>query len=144
MRHLTNQISDCGLSRQMVRGQRGAALLLLLLMLVIASTYIMVTRLQVNASAAERAQHDALVLAQARDALIGYAAKDSNRPGELPCPDFNNDGQILITDDYSGSNCKTLVGWLPWKTLGLPDLHDSSGERLWYALSDDFHANSSA
>jgi hypothetical protein len=29
---------------------------------------------------------------------------------------------------------------LPWKQLGLPDLRDGRGERLWYALSDNFHA----
>jgi hypothetical protein len=28
------------------------------------------------------------------------------------------------------------VGRLPWKTLGLPDLRDAAGERLWYAISD--------
>ena len=144
MRLFTNRISDSGPRRHVPRGQHGAALLLLMLILVIASTYIMVTRLQANASAATRAQRDALVLAEARDALIGYAAKDPNRPGELPCPDFNNDGQITITDDYSGSNCKALVGRLPWKSLGLPDLRDSSGEHLWYALSDSFHAGDSS
>ena len=125
-------------------GQRGAALLLLLLLLVVGSAYLMVSRLEVNTSAADRARHDAQVLAQAKDALIGYAVKDTNRPGEMPCPDFNDDGQIDITIDYSGTNCKTLVGWLPWKTLGLPDLRDSSGSRLWYALSDPFHANGTA
>src|SRR5690606_298057 len=27
------------------------------------------------------------------------------------------------------------LGRLPWKTLGLPDLRDGHGERLWYAVS---------
>ncbi len=27
------------------------------------------------------------------------------------------------------------LGRLPWKTLGLPDLRDAFGERLWYAVS---------
>ncbi|MBK7357421.1 hypothetical protein [Propionivibrio sp.] len=31
-----------------------------------------------------------------------------------------------------------VIGRLPWKKLGLPDLRDSSGERLWYAVSDNF------
>ncbi|MGH8744426.1 MAG: hypothetical protein ACREUY_09135, partial [Burkholderiales bacterium] len=38
------------------------------------------------------------------------------------------------------SPCVSLIGRLPWYTLGLPDLRDGSGERLWYALSDNFHA----
>jgi len=83
-------------------------------------------------------------LAQAKDALLGYAASDITRPGELPCPDIDNDGMLILNDDYSGSTCTSLIGRLPWKTLGLPDLRDGSGERLWYALSDPFHANGSA
>jgi len=94
-----------------------------------------------------RQETTAAALAQAKEALIGYAASDTNRPGELPCPDINNDGIITISGpdaDYSGSNCISLIGRLPWRTLGLPDLRDAAGERLWYAVSDPFHANSTA
>jgi hypothetical protein len=66
---------------------------------------------------------------------------DDNRPGELPCPDLDDDGQVTLAAEYAGSNCVSLVGRLPYRTLGLPDLRDDSGERLWYALSNDFHAN---
>ena len=71
--------------------------------------------------------------------MIGYAASDSNRPGELPCPDFNNDGESLLPE-YVGPNCKRLLGWFPWKTLRLPETLDGAVERLWYAVSDDYHA----
>lgn len=80
-------------------------------------------------------------LADAKAALIGYAASDANRPGELPCPDVDNDGASTPISDYAGSNCVNLVGRLPWRTLGLPDLRDGGGERLWYALSNNFHAS---
>jgi hypothetical protein len=70
--------------------------------------------------------------AQARAALIGYSAMDDNRPGSLPCPDTNNDG---IADLLVGTECPKNLGRLPWRTLGLPDLRDSSGEVLWYAVS---------
>ena len=33
---------------------------------------------------------------KAKEALIAYAISDTNRPGELPCPDFNNDGMITL------------------------------------------------
>ena len=33
------------------------------------------------------------------------------------------------------------LGRLPWKTSGLPDLRDGSGERLWYAVSLSFVNN---
>jgi hypothetical protein len=32
---------------------------------------------------------------------------------------------------------------LPWRTLGLPDLRDGNGERLWYAVSSEFARNPS-
>jgi hypothetical protein len=83
-------------------------------------------------------------LAQARDALLGYAAADPNRPGELPCPDADGDGRSTPPQDYAGSRCRTRRGWLPWYTLRLPDLRDGAGERLWYALSDDYHAGARA
>jgi hypothetical protein len=36
------------------------------------------------------------------------------------------------------------LGRLPWKTLGLPDLRDGDGERLWYAVSSATRACSTA
>jgi type II secretory pathway pseudopilin PulG len=59
------------------------------------------------------------------------------RPGDLPCPDRNNDGNAEI-------NCNTQanrLGRLPWKTLGIDDLRDGAGERLWYAVSERFKNN---
>ena len=90
------------------------------------------------------------ILAEARDALIGRAAADNNRPGTLPCPDIStnipgtnvpNDG---IADLLSGNECPSYIGRLPWRTLGLSDLRDASGERLWYALSRNFRDDDSA
>jgi hypothetical protein len=37
-----------------------------------------------------------------------------------------------------GSACPSYVGRLPWRTLGVGDLRDQHGERLWYALSPAF------
>lgn len=94
-------------------------------------------------SAIERDKITAAALAQAKEALIGYAVGVSDfsggdRPGDLPCPDLNDSGSPGASWT---SNCdaQTLrIGRLPWKTLGLPDLRDSSGERLWYAISINF------
>ena len=68
----------------------------------------------------------------AKQALIGRAATDANRPGSLPCPDRDGDG---IADLFAGSNCPAYIGRLPWKTLDLPEFRDGYGETLWYALS---------
>jgi hypothetical protein len=120
--------------------QRGAVVLLLLLIIAVSTAaYFLVKNLNNNALNIERDKITAAALVQARDALIGRAASDSNRPGELPCPDVNNDGQSALSTICANH----LVGRLPWRTLRLPDLRDGYGERLWYALSDNFHATGS-
>jgi len=126
------------------RHQHGAALMVMLVILILGAVTIFVSALSSSAIPIARDKVTADALAKAKEALIGYAVSDSNRPGELPCPDFNNDGVVDITNDYSGSNCKNLIGWLPWKTLGLPELRDANGDHLWYAVANPFHANSSA
>lgn len=86
------------------------------------------------------------VLASAEQALLAYAvqplgttqcASNCPRPGDLPCPDRNNDGVA----ESSCSGVGTRLGRLPWKTLGLGDVRDASGERLWYAVSDNYKNN---
>lgn len=128
----------CGLARHR---QRGITLMLILVMItLLVGTFAVAILSPFGAKLrGDRATEDAL--ARAKEALISYAVSDANRPGELPCPDTNNNGQIDIGIDTSGSNCTALVGRLPWAGLGLTDLRDGSGERLWYALSNDFHAN---
>lgn len=81
------------------------------------------------------------VLDEARQALIGRAIADANRPGSLPCPDGDNDGSA---DLFVGSACASYIGRLPWRTLGIGDLRDDAGERLWYALSPAFRDHPSA
>ena len=123
--------------------QCGAALLVMLIIMIIGGMAYLVSSLNSSTLNIARDKVTADALKQAKEALIGYAISDANRPGELPCPDFNNDGKITVTGDYSGSNCKSLIGWLPWEKLGLPELHDGNGDHLWYVVADPFHANSS-
>lgn len=85
-------------------------------------------------------------LAQAKEALIGYAAnyRDSH-PGEvfgyLPCPDLDNGNPEGSAEPSCGAKNVTIIGRLPWRTLGLPPLRDGSGECLWYAVSGSFKYN---
>jgi hypothetical protein len=79
-----------------------------------------------------------LALAQVKQALIGWSAartptatSPNIRPGELPCPDIDNDG----LDDACAAGA---IGRVPWKTLGIPEPLDGSGETLWYAISGPF------
>jgi hypothetical protein len=90
--------------------------------------------------------HNALVLSQAKQALIGYVTMNAaqageNNPGRFPCPE----GAALVGTSTEGISapyvgppnaptCAT-VGRLPWRTLGLDKLVDSSAEPLWYVVS---------
>jgi hypothetical protein len=125
-----------------LKRQRGQALLMLLVILTIGFSAAFYALTRPTGSAIERDKITAAALAQAKAALIGYAAGVSNlaggdRPGDLPCPDSNDSGGF-------GASCDTpatRIGRLPWKRLGLPDLRDGDGERLWYAVSDNFKYN---
>ncbi len=121
-----------------VRDQRGQVLFAVLLLLV-AGTGTLVFHMA-NPSQLQRSSDEktTAALAQAKEALIGLNLNDNNRPGTLPCPDTNNDG---TAEGMSGNACPSYIGRLPWKSLGLPDLRDGHGERLWYALSPNFRNN---
>lgn len=123
--------------------QHGAALMVMLVIMVIGISTVLIGSLSNTALQIERDRITAAALAQAKEALIGFSvsvnlSSGSRRPGDLPCPDTDNDG---IPGDATYTTCNLQsqrIGRLPWKTLGLPDLRDGSGERLWYAVSTNF------
>jgi len=94
-----------------------------------------------SAGSAQRIRASDRALAQARESLLAYAASrpiDTRvGPGYLPCPDLDDDGWAEATCGSLGGDLgqRERLGRLPWKTLGLPDLRDGFGERLWYAVS---------
>jgi hypothetical protein len=131
-----------GLAAASQRGQGAIVLLLLVGLGVVALVYGLATPAR---EAITRDQQTAAALAEAKAALIGFAVGNrldlvgpTPRVGDLPCPDLVNDGT-------SGSSCSngggTTLGRLPWKSMGLPDLRDGNGERLWYAVTDNFKNN---
>ena len=122
--------------------QSGFALIVVLGLLIVAgvSTLLAYASPRTDAGMWSRTTED--VLNEARAALIGRAAADNDRPGSLPCPDVDNDGDA---DWLVGNECQNgYIGRLPWRTLGLTDLRDASGERLWYALSRSLRDDTSA
>ena len=131
--------------------QRGAVLMVMLVILVMGALTYLVNSLSTSAQKTARQEKTAEALAQAKEALIGRAVADDNHPGSLPCPDLitNTTSPILnipndgVADSLSGNECPSYIGWLPWKTLGLPDLRDGTGERLWYVLSRNFRDDNS-
>lgn len=130
---------------------RGFALIAFVLLIVLVAAYVIADALNNTNSELAKAREDRTMdsLRQAKAALIAYAASEEwqlykslpsvpptayFQPGALPCPDQDNDGDA----DCVGSVTASMIGRFPWKTVGTDDLRDSSGERLWYALSHDF------
>jgi hypothetical protein len=128
--------------------QEGAVLLLFALILLIGSAYTLVVNLNSDTNFYTRQSKETQEsLRLAKQALIAYALNfpeidatsgtdKINGPGYLPCPDINNNGSAGGTCSFSGTN--TTIGRLPYKGLEVSDLRDSSGARLWYALSDNY------
>ena len=128
------------------RNQTGVVVWLTLVFMLLVTTLVLRTGMP-QRNPQQAAQLDTLViLARTQQALLAYALQPlgltmcgSNcpRPGDLPCPDRNNDGVAESRCDGPGQR----LGRLPWKTLGLGDVRDASGERLWYAVSDQYKNN---
>lgn len=112
--------------------QNGAVLLVMVALIGLGIIAVLVGRLNSAEIANRRIRADQESLAQARDALIAWSLQrgrdtGTERPGELPCPDTNNDGI------EEGSCAAGRLGRVPWRTLGIDAPRDSAGEILWYA-----------
>lgn len=123
------------------RGDRGFALMAFLALLIAGTLYFVGTALSPANINALRLSATQTALAEAKAALIGRAVTDGNRPGSLPCPDTDGDGNAEL---LSGNECPAYIGWLPWRTLKIGDSRDGSGERLGYALSRSLRDDDSA
>jgi hypothetical protein len=123
------------------RSDSGFALIALLALVMAGVMYFVVG--QLDSAAVQRKRNDAttLALAQAKEALIGRAITDNNRPGSFPCPDSDGNGNA---DAFTGPDCPNYIGWLPWRTLGIGDIRDGNGEHLWYAFSSTLKDHASA
>ena len=129
--------------------QRGFAMIAILALVALMSAYLIANALNATGSGLEREQRSMNALREAKAALIAYAANEywqeykgqaTDQPGALPCPDILHNGTEAEEGD---SDCVTplnasLIGRLPFKTIGANDLRDASGERLWYVLSANF------
>jgi type II secretory pathway pseudopilin PulG len=129
------------------RRQRGFVLVLVLTLIVAAALWGITTSLVTAAKRTDRSRATMAAIMQAKDALIGYAARGAlvtpppaiDRPGSLPCPATTTGGTAGIACTAFGPpQPNAMVGRFPWRTLELPELRDATGEPLWYAMSPDF------
>jgi len=90
----------------------------------------------------------ASALAQAKEALIGYAITYGDKHqgevhGYLPCPDASGTalGGEGAAEGICGAKDISAIGRLPWKTLDLMPLRGGDNECLWYAVSGSYKYN---
>lgn len=143
---------------------RGFVLLSLLIILTMGSLYFFVDQLTPAVVDSIRQKRTDAALAAARDALIGYALRyrDVQDPGRmygyLPMPDLGSSRNVNVAcNNLEGCSANTpanvaledgiflptLVGRLPWRTLGIEPLRDGHGECLWLIVSSPYLAGNS-
>lgn len=134
--------------------QKGVALLVFAIFLITATATVAVKVLNIRTKNIQLARNKitAAALAQAKDALIGYAitytethpGTPAKVQGYLPCPDTAGTAEIGGEGAASG-NCGahdvSVIGRLPWKTLNLTPFRGGNGECLWYAVSGTYKNN---
>ena len=122
--------------------------MVMLIILIIGASAFLVSSLNSSKVKSARQTSSSIVLAKAKDALIGYALSYGDTHtgevhGYLPCPD--PDGTNGAVGEGSSETCGnknvSALGRLPWKTLGLDPLRDGEGECLWYAVSGTYKNN---
>lgn len=125
--------------------QNGAALIIFTVVL---SLFVLIFAFKtLNGKELEAIKNDktAKALFEAKNALLGWtvirgATGVAGMPGQLPCPEDTtligtpNEGNALSTCN----SALPVIGRLPWKTLGLGNLRDGNGDKLWYVLSSGF------
>lgn len=139
--------------------QQGMTLIMLVFIIGLAGTAFLLHALNANTVKIEQSKQSAIALAQAKEALIGYAVtyRDSDDPnhandvfGYLPAPDLGSSRNGTAEEGNAAANFSgnsknlTVIGRLPWRTLGLSPLRDGNGECLWYAVSGSFQNNQKA
>lgn len=115
------------------RRQRGAALLLLLMVLILGAAA-MIVNVPGASPAARRQRQTLALLAQSREALLGFASAH----GRLPRPTRN--AEIGVEDAQACASEQQCTGFLPWRTLGLPPAYVGP-QPLRYSVTPAFAAD---
>lgn len=129
-----------------IRRSRGSALLSSVLLLLIAASAALAIAGHLTTQTGQRTgKRSIAALAQAKDALIGYAFSypelqhDGQAIGYLPCPDKTNNGSVSL--GACNARDHGAFGRFPYRTLGLPVLRDGHGQCLWYAVAGSVKHN---
>jgi hypothetical protein len=124
--------------------QQGGALIILLVVLVLAGMSAFFISFSSTDFKVEREKKTATSLAEAKVALVGYAVRNTTVTGlgYLPNPDLgpgmNVEGSSVAA---IGGVDISVVGKLPWRTLGIAMQKDGADECLWYVVSGRLKVN---
>ncbi|THB70969.1 MAG: hypothetical protein D6B28_07935 [Gammaproteobacteria bacterium] len=122
--------------------QNGAVLLLLMFAVIIGFASLFIAAYNNNNLNIEKDKKTTEQLGIAKQAILDYVTANYHLYqigdyGFLPCPDTAAGAGLDDGEQHSGclSSHRNSIGHLPWRTLGLPPLLDSSGECLWYVAT---------
>ena len=140
------QIRQPPLRSRLSRRERGVALLTLLAVVALGAALALIAMANPKPTDLKREEVTSRALAKAKEALIAYAATypdahSGQVPGYLPCPDQTDGNPEGAAEASCGPKDVTVIGRLPWRTLGIEPPRDGSGECLWYAISGTFKSN---
>jgi type II secretory pathway pseudopilin PulG len=115
-------------ARASLRRQRGAALLILLAVVSMGAAWLFINASGSAGLRAERERRTLAAIAQAREALLGFA----NAHGRLPRPAVSaTNGAESVAACSTDAAC---TGFLPWVALGI-ERADSWGKLLRYSVA---------
>ena len=120
--------------------------MVMLLIIFMGSVAFLVSSLSSSAIQIERDKVSTIALAQAKDALIGDTVSSLSlaSAGFLRLPDLgfgfgNIPAEGSSPPNFSGNDTDySVIGKVPWKTLGISPSRDGQGECIWYVLSGRF------
>jgi hypothetical protein len=131
-----------------VRGkQRGIALIIMLVILVVGIAAVLINSLTSSKVKTARQETTAAALAQAKDALIGDTVSQPSvtSAGYLRLPDIGfgppgiTPSEGNAAPNFSGNIADySVIGKVPWKSLGISQSRDGQGECPWYVVSGHF------
>jgi len=125
--------------------QGGGALIILVVIILLAASSALFSLLDGRSVKLERDKKTATVLAEAKQALIGFAVGKAAvyEAGYLPNPDFHL-SPIIAEGSQAGVAAAidiTVIGKFPWYSLSTPPFKDGWNECLWYVVSGRSKAN---
>jgi hypothetical protein len=138
-----------GKVRHQLNLKHGAALLLMLLVLILGAASFFVKSLSNPTVQTARNNKTTSALALAKEALVGDAVSTPSlaAAGYLRLPDLgfgmgNVPAEGSAPPNFSGNDIDhSVIGKIPWKTLGITAPQDGQGECIWYAVSGRFKNN---